>query len=202
MSVEAMAIVLHHSKAKGTDKVILLGIANHAGDGGAWPKLETLARYANVGEDAARAALRRLERSGELHTHLNAGGDLRKPSWLRPNRYDVMVACPITCDRTMNHRPMKLPSAPADLWIDPPPSTGGPLVRGASDPLATGGDPPPSTGAEPSIEPPDNNQGPASTTGQAPASTAPCSVCGKCEVECQRRATISGHDYTPPRRDA
>lgn len=196
MSVEAMALVLHHSRAKGSDKVILLGIANHQGDGGAWPSLATLAKYANVTEKSARASLRRLERLGELQTHLQAGGRLETPSWQRPNRYDVIIACPATCDRTMNHRPVRLPEAPADLWIDPPPSAGGAPVDGGS---------PPSRGREANrpLEPDDNPRG-ASSTDRARDEVLgpPCSVCGKREHECQRRYPISGHTYTPSRRTA
>ena len=42
MSIELMSLVLHHSVAQPTHKLILLGIANHQGDGGAWPSIETL----------------------------------------------------------------------------------------------------------------------------------------------------------------
>ena len=31
MSVEALALVLHHSQAQGTAKVVLIGIASHLG---------------------------------------------------------------------------------------------------------------------------------------------------------------------------
>lgn len=202
MSVEAMALVLHHSRAKGTDKVILLGIANHQGDGGAWPALSTLARYANVSEKAARLSLRRLERLGELETHLQGGGRHDTPSWNRPNRYDVRIACPATCDRTMNHRTIPLPKGPSDLWIDPPPSTGGGPAQGGGPLPHTGGDPLPHRGGEPYIEPDHNHEGPASGTGHARPSSSPCSVCGKSEAECQRRAPISGHTYNPSRRTA
>lgn len=34
MSIEAMAVALHHSKTQGATKLVLLGIANHEGDGG------------------------------------------------------------------------------------------------------------------------------------------------------------------------
>jgi hypothetical protein len=48
VTAEAVAIALHHSTMKGTDKLVLLGIANHDGDGGSWPSIQTLAYYANV----------------------------------------------------------------------------------------------------------------------------------------------------------
>lgn len=104
MSVEAMAIVLHHSKSKGTDMVILLGVANHDGDGGSWPSKATLAKYAKVDERSVKRSLRKLEAMGELITHTQDGGTHRTPDGLRPNRYEITVSCPDGCDRTTNHR--------------------------------------------------------------------------------------------------
>lgn len=98
-----MALVLHHSRADGTRKLVLLGIANHDGDGGAWPAVDTLATYANTSDRAVQYALRELEANGELAVALQDGGS-RGPAHLRPNRYVVLVACPPTCDRTARHR--------------------------------------------------------------------------------------------------
>ena len=72
MSVEAMAIVLHHSPSSGTDKVILLGIANHDGDGGAWPSVATLAKYANIDKRGVQKVLARLEESGQITRNIQA----------------------------------------------------------------------------------------------------------------------------------
>lgn len=99
-----MAIVLHHSRAKGAAKLILLGIANHAGDGGAWPSVSTLARYAGITERGVQLALRKLQQSGELYVDRQAGGLAHMKDWERPNRYEVLVTCPIYCDRSPNHR--------------------------------------------------------------------------------------------------
>lgn len=104
MSVEAMALVLHHSRAKGTAKLVLLGIANHEGDGGAWPTVGTLARYANVTERAVQTCISQLVSSGELVVERNAGGSRSTRADMRPNLYRVMVACPWTCDHTTQHR--------------------------------------------------------------------------------------------------
>lgn len=92
MSVESIALVLNHSRAQGTDKLVLLGIANHDGDGGSWPAIATLARYANRSESAVIRSLRRLEASGELVTHRNAGGTHRTRSDRRPNRYEITIS--------------------------------------------------------------------------------------------------------------
>lgn len=104
MSVESLAGVLHHSRAKGTAKLVLVGIANHDGDGGAWPTIATLAKYANVTERNVQKSIDKLVSLGELAVHLQAGGTLDASDHTRPNRYDVLVSCPPWCDRTTQHR--------------------------------------------------------------------------------------------------
>jgi helix-turn-helix protein len=104
MSVESMAVVLHHSPAKGTDKLILLGIANHDGDGGAWPSVATLAKYANIDTRGVQKVLARLEQSGQITRYVQEGGTLAMRNGQRPNRYVINVVCPTDCDRTTAHR--------------------------------------------------------------------------------------------------
>ncbi len=104
MSIESMAIALHHSKATGTAKLVLLGIANHDGDGGAWPTIDTLARYANCDRRSVQRALDRLEQLGEVRRIFQDGGDHNIADHRRPNRYQILVQCPATCDRTRHHR--------------------------------------------------------------------------------------------------
>lgn len=104
MSIESMAVVLHHSKAGGTDKLVLLGIANHDGDGGSWPSIATLARYANVEPRHIKKVLKRLEERGEILTHRQAGGLRNTPDYSRPNLYHIKVVCPPECDRSAQHR--------------------------------------------------------------------------------------------------
>lgn len=196
MSVESLALVLHHSRAKGTDKLVLVGIANHDGDGGAWPTIATLARYANTTERSVQRSLSKLVDLGEIAVHLQAGGLGNLHIWERPNRYDVLVACPATCDRTKNHRQRPLPAAPADLWIEgvTPTSPGDTHVRGGVTPTSPGGVTP--TSPKPSIEP-DVTQGSSSVTGPR----ATCSVCSLEAEVCIRRSKTSGHAYTPKARD-
>lgn len=106
-----MALVLHHSKATGTAKLVLLGIANHDGDGGAWPSARTLSKYAGLGgkKENRRRRIKRIVRElvglGELRVLVNQGGtrDDDVP-WTRPNLYRVLVTCPPECDRTTAHR--------------------------------------------------------------------------------------------------
>jgi hypothetical protein len=104
MSIERMAVVLHHSKASGSDKLVLLGIANHDGDGGAWPSVGTLARYSNMSERSVRYSLKRLVELGELQVERQAGGNDKTRPDRRPNRYLVNVECPVDCGGGTQHR--------------------------------------------------------------------------------------------------
>lgn len=126
MSVEAMAVVLHHSRATGSDKVVLLGIANHDGDGGAWPSLETLAKYANMQVRGVQKCLRRLEALGEIVTAPQAGGTRVTDPYRRPNLYRITLACPPECDGTTAHRTSRgdasdLPTPTPPVRTDTPP---------------------------------------------------------------------------------
>lgn len=96
MSVESLSLVLQHSRASGTEKVVLLGIANHDGDGGAWPSIATLAGYANVSERTVQRAIESLVHLGELAVDVNRGGSLDTRSDRRPNRYRILVSHGVT----------------------------------------------------------------------------------------------------------
>lgn len=88
MSVEAISKVLNHSKAKGSQKLVLIGIANHHGDEGAWPAISTLARYANLSERRVQQMIRELEEMGELRIEKNKGGGYRQ---YKTNRYWILT---------------------------------------------------------------------------------------------------------------
>jgi hypothetical protein len=201
VSIEAMAMVLHHSRAKGTAKLVLLGIANHQGDGGAWPSHATLARYANVDERNVRRAIGQLEGKGELRRDVQAGGTADQADHHRPNRYDVLVVCPPWCDRSMHHRDTrKLSGRQIGLWIDrgaPTPRGGGSAPRGRA-PVSPGGgaDTPP----KPSIEPHPPELGTAPQHARE-LDSAPCLDCGKPEARCQgqqrRWLPTDRHSYRP-----
>jgi hypothetical protein len=70
MSIEAVSLVLNQSKATGRAKLVLLGIANHLGDQGAWPSISTLARYANASERSVKRDIQELIELGELRVEL------------------------------------------------------------------------------------------------------------------------------------
>ena len=105
MSNEAMAIALYHSRSSGTTKLVLLGIANHDGDGGAWPSLATLATYAGgVSERTVSRAIGELVELGEVSVERNAGGLRNCRDDRRPNLYHFLLSCPPDCDGSKNHR--------------------------------------------------------------------------------------------------
>ncbi|MGG7466032.1 helix-turn-helix domain-containing protein [Plantibacter sp. YIM 135347] len=99
-----MAIALHHSRAKGATKLILIGIANHDGDGGAWPSMSTLAKYGHVTERNAQKAVADLESLGEVRRIISGGGTRETADHLRPNLYKFLLSCPADCDRSKHHR--------------------------------------------------------------------------------------------------
>jgi hypothetical protein len=70
VSIEAVSLVLNKSKATGRAKLVLLGIANHLGDQGAWPSISTLARYANASERSVKRDIQELVELGELKVEL------------------------------------------------------------------------------------------------------------------------------------
>lgn len=185
MSVEALAVVLHHSRAKGTHKLVLLGIANHEGDGGAWPSVPTLARYANVSERHVQRSLAWLVGHGEVEVALQAGGGLGLADHSRPNRYRVLVTCPGWCDRSAQHRDTRSTAHPQrhlNLGITPPDlgtttRVGGDArVTGGVTPVSPGGvtpvSPEPSLGTHPPMPPP-------------PTDPRACRDCGQSEARCQ-----------------
>lgn len=95
MSIEKMTTVLYHAKVGGSAKLVLLGIANHEGDGGAYPAVDTLARYANIDRRQTQRILRGLEDKGLLVSTMRFGSS---------TLYRVAVQCPENCDRSTNHR--------------------------------------------------------------------------------------------------
>lgn len=104
VSMEHVVLVLHHSRAQATDKLVLIGIANQDGQGGSWPSVAMLARFANVKERAVQYSISRLVTLGELEVVRNAGGTRDNPDNRRPNLYRVLVRCPEACDGTWQHR--------------------------------------------------------------------------------------------------
>lgn len=94
-----MTSVLVHSRAVGTSKLILLGIAYHTGKDrskGCWPSKSLLAAYAGVSVRQVSRALNELVALGELNIDSRA-------SWKRGNGdytniYFLTELCSNTCD--------------------------------------------------------------------------------------------------------
>lgn len=99
MSVESISLVLNHSRATGVAKLVMIGIANHDGDGGAWPSQATLARYANCTDRTVRSALLELVALGELIVHSRKGGSRKTDPRHRPNLYELTLSTTPVCDR-------------------------------------------------------------------------------------------------------
>jgi hypothetical protein len=69
MSIEIMNAVWRHSKAEGRARLVLLAIADHQGEIGAWPSLATLAKMVNASERSVQRDIDYLQNIGELEVH-------------------------------------------------------------------------------------------------------------------------------------
>lgn len=180
MSVEAMAVVLHHSRAKGTRKLVLLGIANHEGDGGAWPTMATLAIYANADVRTVQRAVEWLVGKGELAVLRQAGGTPNIADHHRPNLYKVRVTCPPWCDRTTRHRDTRTLAGPQlslSTGVDNPVDNPAEGVTPVSPHLSTGVTPVSPGGVTP-VSPKPPNQ--PSITHHPSAEVQDTRVCTEC----------------------
>lgn len=128
MSVESISWALNVTDERLTavDRLVLIGIANHDGDGGAWPSVATLSRYAGVVERSVGRSLARLEQLGYITRHVQQGGTTKMRAGQRPNLYEL-------------HRTPD-PSVTPDRTVAPPPTE-------------VSGVPPTDGSPEPSIEP-------------------------------------------------
>lgn len=93
-----MSWVLDHSDAEGTDRLVLLSLANHAGQapkGGAWeswPGVATIQREANLRRTrTVQESLARLEGEGVIVRVINGAPDNRIRYDRRPNLYRIVI---------------------------------------------------------------------------------------------------------------
>lgn len=79
MSVKVTAAVWERSAAEGTDRLVLLALADHADDEtwSCWPSLSHLAAKCRISERTVRRSLRDLEAAGEVQTVTRAGTSSR-----------------------------------------------------------------------------------------------------------------------------
>lgn len=166
MSVEQLAVVLHHSKMRGTRKLVMVGVANHDGDGGAWPTIKTLAKYTNVADRNVQEAIADCVASGELRVHYNEGGNHRTNPDERPNLYEILVTCPPGCSGGSRHEvtpPVTESSPPPVTESSPKPSLGTVLEPSSLTASAT---PPRGAPGQASLLGDDDLSSPAETEGQ------------------------------------
>jgi hypothetical protein len=86
--------VFDHSQTRGTDRLVLLAIADSAEDDGtnAWPGVEKIAAKAGVTRRGAQQAIARLRDAGLIGVEEQAGGPKDMRADRRPNRYSVVMA--------------------------------------------------------------------------------------------------------------
>lgn len=87
MSVESISRALWVPGLVPSEKLLLVGIANHDGDGGAWPAVATLSAYVGCSDRRIQQVLARLVTAGLISVDHNAGGSAHTRSDRRPNRY-------------------------------------------------------------------------------------------------------------------
>jgi helix-turn-helix protein len=89
MSVKVMTWVLEHSTSTLAARLVLIAIADNAGDDGAeaYPSVATIARKARVGERTVQESIPKLVKLGELEVSYNAGPR-------GANRYRVIMTPP------------------------------------------------------------------------------------------------------------
>jgi len=100
MSHGAHSVVFHHSKATGNDLLVLVALANYISDDGAWPKIETIAKYARTSTRQVHRSLNNLRELGEV-SWVTGGG--QGQGVYRPNLYRLLLSCPDDCLGDWNH---------------------------------------------------------------------------------------------------
>jgi len=102
-----MGWVLDHSPAKGSERLVLLSIANHAGKSPmgdaweAWPGIDTIQREARLDRRrTAQEALARCVDNGHLERVMNGAPDDRIRGDRRPNLYRILLTNGVPCGVT------------------------------------------------------------------------------------------------------
>jgi hypothetical protein len=70
MSIQTMQAVWQHSRSEGRARLVLLAIADHQGEIGAWPSIATLARMANTSDRSVQRDIAELHKLGELDVQI------------------------------------------------------------------------------------------------------------------------------------
>ena len=78
MSIQTMQAVWQHSKAEGRARLVLLAIADHQGEIGAWPSIATLAKMVNASNRSVQRDIAELHRIGELDVQIQSAPTSRQ----------------------------------------------------------------------------------------------------------------------------
>lgn len=89
MSVESISWALRAQNISAMEKLVLIGIANHDGDGGSWPSIATLAMYANSSTRTVQRCIQALADRGFITVEQNMGGTMHTRADRRPNHYVI-----------------------------------------------------------------------------------------------------------------
>lgn len=88
MSIQTMQAVWQHSKSDGRARLVLLAIADHQGEIGAWPSIATLAKMVNSSERSVQRDIQYLQEIGELKVEVQNAPTNRQ---YKSNLYWVML---------------------------------------------------------------------------------------------------------------
>lgn len=95
MSVQALGWVLDNSTTTGSDRLVMISLANHATNQPPWecyPGIATIAREAGIARPrTVQEALARLEANGHIQRIINGATDNRIRPDRRPNLYRIMI---------------------------------------------------------------------------------------------------------------
>ena len=72
MSIEIMNAVWRESQSDGRARLVLLAIADHQGEIGAWPSIATLAKMVNASERSVQRDIQHLQAIGELKVEVQS----------------------------------------------------------------------------------------------------------------------------------
>jgi hypothetical protein len=113
VSIRVMNWVWEHSTAKGTERLLLLAIADSADDTGrnAFPSVETLAHKIVMSPRTVQRLVARLESAGFIEVRRNLGGrDSNRYRVIMPEPTDHQSAIPENWERSEHRTPLEPPA--------------------------------------------------------------------------------------------
>jgi len=91
VSIQWISAVLHDTQTNGSERLVLIAIANHANERGeCWPSVRTIAQEANVHYDTCRRSAAQLEKQGIVTRAIKQAPDERIPPDKRPNLWTIV----------------------------------------------------------------------------------------------------------------